>query len=161
MSSTYFHFLQSICRLIYDFATILHISLYLLLTLLCYIQYNVRMMNIKQNSEFEKLKLEIRRGAIVLVAMSQLQKEKYGYSLINSLNEKGFEIGQDTLYPMLRRLEAQGLLDSQWRVEDPRPRRYYKLNDAGREVLALLTAEWRQQEEVLRRLLNETEKNRK
>ncbi len=115
------------------------------------------MMNIKQNTEFEKLKLEIRRGAIVLAAMSQLQKEKYGYSLINSLNEKGFEIGQDTLYPMLRRLEAQGLLDSQWRMEDPRPRRYYQLNDAGREVLALLTAEWRQQEKVLRRLLNETE----
>ncbi len=115
------------------------------------------MMTIKQNTEFEKLKLEIRRGAIVLAAISQLQKEQYGYSLINSLNEKGFVIGQDTLYPMLRRLEAQGLLDSQWRVEDPRPRRYYKLNDAGREVLALLTAEWRQQEEVLRRLINETE----
>lgn len=115
------------------------------------------MMNIKQNTEFEKLRLEMRRGAIVLAAMSQLKKEQYGYSLINSLNEQGFQIGQDTLYPMLRRLEEQGLLDSQWRMEDPRPRRYYVLNDAGREVLTLLTAEWRQQEEVLRRLLNETE----
>ncbi len=115
------------------------------------------MMNIKQNTEFEKLKLEMRRGAIVLAAMSQLREEQYGYSLINSLNEQGFEIGQDTLYPMLRRLEEQGLLDSQWRVEDLRPRRYYVLNDAGRDVLALLTAEWRLQEEVLRRLLDETE----
>ncbi len=131
--------------------------LYFILTLLCYIQYNNFMMNIKQNTEFEKLKLEMRRGAIVLAAMSQLQKEQYGYSLINSLNEQGFQIGQDTLYPMLRRLEEQGLLDSQWRMEDPRPRRYYVLNDAGRDVLALLIAEWRQQEEVLRRLLNETE----
>jgi len=157
LSSTYFHYSESICRLACYHATILIISLYLSLTLLCYIQYNVRMMNIKQNTEFEKLKLEIRRGAIVLAAMSQLQKEQYGYSLINSLNEKGFEIGQDTLYPMLRRLEAQGLLDSQWRMEAPPPRRYYQLNDAGREVLALLTAEWRQQEKVLRRLLNETE----
>lgn len=129
----------------------------MLLTLLCYIQYNAVMMNIKQNDEFEKLKLEMRRGAIVLAVMSQLREEQYGYSLINNLNERGFEIGQDTLYPMLRRLEQQGLLESQWRVEDPRPRRYYRLNDAGREVLALLTAEWRQQEEVLRRLINETE----
>jgi len=110
-------------------------------------------MNALQNSEFEKLKLELRRGAIVLAAMSQLREEQYGYSLINSLNEQGFEIGQDTLYPLLRRLEGQGLLDSQWRVEDPRPRRYYQLNDAGREMLALLTAEWQQQDKVIRRLL--------
>ncbi len=110
-------------------------------------------MNALQNSEFEKLKLELRRGAIVLAAMSQLREEQYGYSLINSLNEQGFEIGQDTLYPLLRRLEGQGLLDSQWRVEEPRPRRNYQLNDAGREMLALLTAEWQQQDKVIRRLL--------
>lgn len=127
-------------------------NLYLSLTLLCTIQYYIGM-NALQNSEFEKLKLELRRGAIVLAAMSQLREEQYGYSLINSLNEQGFEIGQDTLYPLLRRLEGQGLLDSQWRVEDPRPRRYYQLNDAGREMLALLTAEWQQQDKVIRRLL--------
>ncbi|BBB47673.1 PadR family transcriptional regulator [Pelolinea submarina] len=114
-------------------------------------------MNAKQNEDFEKLRQELRRGTVVLAVLSQLDREQYGYSLISSLNDKGFEIGQDTLYPLLRRLEGQGLLDSQWRVEDPRPRRYYILNDAGREMLALLSAEWRQQEEVMRRLLNENE----
>jgi len=114
-------------------------------------------MNAKQNEDFEKLRQELRRGTVVLAVLSQLDREQYGYSLISSLNEKGFEIGQDTLYPLLRRLEGQSLLDSQWRVEDPRPRRYYILNDAGREMLALLSTEWRQQEEVMRRLLNENE----
>ena len=112
-------------------------------------------MNAKQNEDFEKLRQELRRGTVVLAVLSQLNQEQYGYSLISSLNEKGFDIGQDTLYPLLRRLEGQGLLDSQWRVEDPRPRRYYILNDAGREMLALLGAEWRQQEDVMRRLLDE------
>ena len=114
-------------------------------------------MNAKQNEDFEKLRQELRRGTVVLAVLGQLDREQYGYSLISSLNEKGFDIGQDTLYPLLRRLEGQGLLDSQWRVEDPRPRRYYILNDAGREMLALLVAEWRRQEEVMRRLLNENE----
>jgi len=66
----------------------------------------------------------MRRGVIVLATLSQLEKAEYGYSLIKELNEKGFEVGQDTLYPLLRRLEKQELLDSEWRVEDPRPRRY-------------------------------------
>ena len=114
-------------------------------------------MNAKQNEDFEKLRQEFRRGTVILAVLSQLDREQYGYSLISSLNDKGFEIGQDTLYPLLRRLEQQGLLESQWRVEDPRPRRYYQLNDAGKEMLALLTAEWRQQEEVMRRLLDENE----
>jgi DNA-binding PadR family transcriptional regulator len=114
-------------------------------------------MNTKQNKDFEKVRQEMRRGVVVLAALSQLEEEQYGYSLIKSLNEQGFEIGQDTLYPLLRRLEGQGLLDSEWRVEDPRPRRYYKMNASGREMLALLRAEWHEQEEVIRRLLNETE----
>ena len=112
-------------------------------------------MNTKQNIDFEKIRQEMRRGLVVLAALSQLKQEQYGYSLIKSLNEQGFDIGQDTLYPLLRRLESQGLLDSEWRVEDPRPRRYYKLNESGQEMLALLSAEWHEQEEVLRRLLNE------
>ncbi|NMC30288.1 MAG: helix-turn-helix transcriptional regulator [Pelolinea sp.] len=114
-------------------------------------------MNNKQNLELEKLKQEMRRGTIVLATMSQLTREQYGYSLIKSLNEQGFEIGQDTLYPLLRRLEEQQLLDSEWRVEDPRPRRYYRLNDNGKEVLRQLSEDWRLQTEVIRRLLNEAE----
>jgi len=127
------------------------------LTILCIIQYNVCMMNAKHDHELEKLKQEMRRGVIVLAAMSQLIQEQYGYSLIKTLNEKGFEIGQDTLYPLLRRLEEQNLLESEWRVEDPRPRRYYRLNDNGKEMLQKLSEDWRSQVDIIRRLLNETE----
>ena len=115
------------------------------------------MMNTKQNEEFEKLQQELRRGVIVLAVMSQLHSEQYGYSLISSLNETGFEVGQDTLYPLLRRLEQQGLLESEWRVEEPRPRRYYKLNETGREMLERLKEEWSAQETIIRRLLDENE----
>ena len=115
------------------------------------------MMNEKRTKDFEQLKQEMRRGVIVLAAMSQLKGEQYGYSLIKNLKEKGFEVGQDTLYPLLRRLEQQELLDSEWRVDDPRPRRYYILNDTGVEMLKDLETEWREQVEIIRSLLDETE----
>jgi len=115
------------------------------------------MMNEKHTKDFEKLKQEMRRGVIVLAAMSQLKQEQYGYSLIKSLKEKGFDVGQDTLYPLLRRLEQKELLDSEWRVDDSRPRRYYTLNEAGKEILMDLETEWREQVEVIRSLLDETE----
>jgi PadR family transcriptional regulator, regulatory protein PadR len=112
-------------------------------------------MNEKHTKEFEKLRQEMRRGVIVLAAMSQLAQEQYGYSLIKNLKKKGFEVGQDTLYPLLRRLEDQGLLDSEWRVEDPRPRRYYILNATGKQLFEQLSAEWKEQDTIIRRLLNE------
>jgi DNA-binding PadR family transcriptional regulator len=111
-------------------------------------------MNKIQEDAYEKIKQEMRRGLIVLAAMSQLREAQYGYSLIQSLNDQGYEIGQDTLYPLLRRLEQQGLLSSEWRVEDPRPRRYYQLNEDGLVVLTLLIADWENQETVLRSLLS-------
>ena len=114
------------------------------------------MMNEKRTKDFEKLKQEMRRGVIVLAAMSQLKHEQYGYSLIKNLKEKGFEVGQDTLYPLLRRLEQQELLDSEWRVDDSRPRRYYILNETGKEMLRNLKTAWREQQEVIRSLLDET-----
>ena len=79
---------------------------------------------------------------IVLAVLSQLDLEQYGYSLIKSLSEKGLEIDQGTLYPLLRRLESQGLLQSKWRVETDRPRRYYVLSEEGRRLLPKLKEEW-------------------
>jgi len=111
------------------------------------------MMNNKNNNELEKLRQEMRRGVIVLATLSQLEKAEYGYSLIKELNEKGFEVGQDTLYPLLRRLEKQELLDSEWRVEDPRPRRYYELNETGRELLKELKAAWTEQVKIIKEII--------
>ena len=94
------------------------------------------------NESFENIILELRRGVIVLAVLSQLDEHQYGYSLIKRLSENGLQVDQGTLYPLLRRLESQGLLQSDWRIEADRPRRYYVLNDEGRTLLPKLKEEW-------------------
>jgi DNA-binding PadR family transcriptional regulator len=96
----------------------------------------------EQQQMVENMVLELRRGVIVLAVLSQLQEEQYGYSILKLLADKGLEVDQGTLYPLLRRLESQGLLESLWRVEGARPRRYYVISAEGRKVLPLLKEEW-------------------
>lgn len=91
---------------------------------------------------FDPLRLELRRGSLVLAVLAQLQTEHYGYTLRKSLADHGLEIEESTLYPLLRRLEQQGLLTSQWREEDKRNKRFYLLSPEGRTILARLLAEW-------------------
>ncbi len=102
----------------------------------------------------ESLPLELRRGAIVLAVLSQLHEEQYGYSLMKRLEEGGFPVDQGTLYPLLRRLEENGLLDSEWNVEGSRPRRYYQLNQTGQDLLDALQGEWEALNEVMEKLLS-------
>jgi DNA-binding PadR family transcriptional regulator len=90
----------------------------------------------------ENVVLELRRGVIVLAALSQLGSEQYGYSLLKQLSELGLEVDQGTLYPLLRRLEAQGLLESVWKLEEARPRRYYVISAEGKKLLPKLKKEW-------------------
>jgi PadR family transcriptional regulator PadR len=106
-----------------------------------------------QEEQLGSLRLELRRGAVVLAVLSQLKQEQYGYSLKNSLLEKGLTIDEGTLYPLLRRLESQGLLQSTWKLEGSRPRRYYQLNQLGKESLASLSAEWAELATVIERLV--------
>lgn len=94
------------------------------------------------NEMLKNTVLELRRGVIVLAVLSQLAEEQYGYSLMKQLSDKGLEVDQGTLYPLLRRLESQGLLQSDWRVEEDRPRRYYVLSAQGRAILPQLQEEW-------------------
>jgi DNA-binding PadR family transcriptional regulator len=112
------------------------------------------MINDTLSDQYQKLTQELRRGILVLAALSQLKEEKYGYSLINSLAEKGLDIEQGTLYPLLRRLEEQGLLDSEWNVEGSRPRRYYQINTKGLSILKDLADEWRNLSKVMEKLLS-------
>ena len=99
--------------------------------------------------------LELRRGILSLAVLSQLGKEEYGYSLLKALAEQGMEIDQSTLYPLLRRLESQGLLQSDWRiVDEARPRRYYVISTQGREVLAKLKIEWSAMTETMQKMLS-------
>lgn len=92
---------------------------------------------------FENLRLELRRGSLVLAVLAQLRTEQYGYTLRKSLADHGMEIDEGTLYPLLRRLESQGLLVSEWREEEKRNKRFYKLSPDGEEMLEQLLAEWR------------------
>ena len=104
--------------------------------------------------QLENMTLELRRGVLALAVLSQLHQEHYGYSLIKQLNEQGLEIDQGTLYPLLRRLESKGILDSEWRVEGPRPRRYYKTSPDGKRVLTALSQEWQNLITVMKGLLS-------
>jgi PadR family transcriptional regulator, regulatory protein PadR len=92
---------------------------------------------------FEKLRLELRRGSLILAVLAALKAERYGYTLRKVLSDAGLEIDEGALYPMLRRLESQGLLTSEWREEDKRNKRFYRLSPDGGALLAQLTAEWR------------------
>lgn len=104
---------------------------------------------------FGKLELELRRGAVVLAALSQLQTPRYGYALRQALADKGMPIEEGTLYPLLRRLEAQGVLESEWKIEDGPPRRYYAVNAEGMALLKKLTVAWRGINGAMDRLLEE------
>ncbi|HEY7472943.1 MAG TPA: PadR family transcriptional regulator [Gemmatimonadota bacterium] len=101
----------------------------------------------------EKLTLELRRGVIVLACLSQLDEPGYGYELQQRLAARGMEIEQGTLYPLLRRLEEQGLLGEEWIVEGSRPRKYYRLTDAGKQARAELERQWNEMAAVLNALL--------
>ena len=105
----------------------------------------------------EKLTQELRRGALVLAVLSQLKVARYGYALIDQLAKQGLDIEQGTLYPLLRRLEEQGLLQSEWNVEGSHPRRYYVISPLGRELLLLLIDDWQQLNVVMGGLLSENE----
>jgi len=106
---------------------------------------------------FENISLEMRRGVIVLAVLSLLQEEQYGYSVLKLLSGNGLEVDQGTLYPLLRRMESQGLLESAWRVEEARPRRYYIISARGRKALPRLRQDWETIVSALERITNRLE----
>jgi len=112
----------------------------------------------KNSETFDKLRMELRRGAIVLAVLGKLRREHYGYSLGQALAEDGIQIEEGTLYPLARRLEKQGLLQSEWREEDKRRKRFYRLSESGIEVFESLREEWRKLDQGLRAALEENER---
>lgn len=104
---------------------------------------------------FESLRLELRRGCLVLAVLARLKTEQYGYTLRKSLSEAGLEIDEGTLYPLLRRLETQGLLVSTWREQDKRNKRFYRMSPEGERVFAQLLEEWQSINTSLDRTLQE------
>src|SRR5882757_10346113 len=96
-----------------------------------------------QSELFDSLRMELRRGSLVLAVLAQLRVEHYGYTLRKALEDQGMQVDEGTLYPLARRLETQGLLASEWREEDKRRKRFYRLTPDGRQMLKLLLGEWK------------------
>src|SRR4030088_643818 len=106
-----------------------------------------------QNELFDSLRLELRRGCLILAVLAQLRVEHYGYTLRKALADQGLAIEESTLYPLLRRLETQGLLKSEWREEDKRNKRFYRLSKDGARILKQLLEEWNGLNSSLKRIV--------
>jgi PadR family transcriptional regulator, regulatory protein PadR len=104
---------------------------------------------------FENLRLELRRGCLIVAVLAQLRTERYGYTLRKALAEDGLPIDEGTLYPLLRRLESQGLLLSEWREEAKRNKRFYRLSPSGERILGQLLSEWQGINVSINRILQE------
>jgi PadR family transcriptional regulator PadR len=109
-----------------------------------------------ESEHYQKLKLELRRGVLILAVLAELREEHYGYSLRKTLSQKGLDIDEGTLYPLMRRLEKQELLTSDWREENNRKKRFYQLSEIGKTTLEQLTKDWQNVESTLNNILNGT-----
>lgn len=116
----------------------------IVLTIVYEIQYNNgEVIQMSDNSLLTNLVVELRRGTQIIAVLSQLKENQYGYSLLQKLEEKQINIEAGTLYPLMRRLESQGILHSEWDTTESRPRKYYRLSDFGDEILIELKNEWK------------------
>lgn len=111
--------------------------------------------NPPDDGTFENLRLELRRGAVVIAVLARLRTEHYGYELRKALLEVGMDIEENTLYPLLRRLESQGMLESEWRETDKRNKRFYRLSANGQLILSRLIRERGEIESALDRIIEE------
>ncbi|MGM9929989.1 MAG: PadR family transcriptional regulator [Bacillus sp. (in: firmicutes)] len=111
------------------------------------------------NDLLQSLTTELRRGTLTLAVLSQLQEPQYGYSLVQLLENSGISIEQSTLYPLLRRLEKQGLVTSSWDTTESRPRKYYVLSEFGLEIYSQLKAEWLKNSKELYQLIKGEDEN--
>ncbi len=100
----------------------------------------------------EAMRLELRRGILILAVLNALKKEQYGYSLRKALQAVNIDIEEGTLYPLIRRLESYGLLDSRWSSAEGRKRRYYQTSTLGEETLQALETDWQQLNKSIEKL---------
>lgn len=120
-------------------------------------QYMEHTIGSRNAGPFENLRLELRRGSLVLGVLAALRYEQYGYTLRKTLSDHGLEVDENTLYPLLRRLEDQGLLVSKWREENKRNKRFYRLSADGETILKDLLVEWQTIGSSLKSIVKEQE----
>ncbi|GAB6931246.1 PadR family transcriptional regulator [Paenibacillus sp. JCM 10914] len=116
-------------------------------------------MSEEQDSILIGLVQELRRGTIILGVLSQVSKPQYGYSLVVRLQERGMNVEAGTLYPLLRRLEKQGLLSSEWDTNEARPRKYYIISETGKVIYRQLYSEWKDMMTSLEGLIDHREES--
>jgi PadR family transcriptional regulator, regulatory protein PadR len=108
-----------------------------------------------ESAIFDNLRLELRRGSLAVAVLAALNTEKYGYTLRKLLEDRGLPVDESSLYPLLRRLESQGLLLSEWREDAKRMKRFYRLSEEGARMMERLLTEWRSIDASLNRILAE------
>ena len=105
--------------------------------------------------EIGNFETEMNRGFLQILVLALLEKEMYGYSMVRTIQDLGYDVEENTLYPLLRRLEKNGWVRSKWDVSEDRPRKFYAITDEGRALRTRLLAIWRQQDEILKHLMEE------
>lgn len=98
---------------------------------------------------------ELRRGTLILLVLGQLSQHRYGYQLVKRFNEQQIPMDANTLYPLLRRLEGQGLLESHWDTGESKPRKYYRITPQGRQVFEETRKIWREYTKKMETLMEE------
>ena len=104
----------------------------------------------------ERAQGELRRGVLQVAVLALLRHRAYGYDLLRTLERGGLQTEEGTLYPVLRRLDKQGLLESSWDTSGSRPRKYYETTDTGIAALKALATEWSRVDKALKQILNES-----
>jgi len=105
--------------------------------------------------EISNFETEMNRGFLQILALALLEKDMYGYAMVRTIRDLGYEVEENTLYPLLRRLEKNGWVKSKWDVSEDRPRKFYGITDEGRSLRTELLGIWRKQVQILKQLTEE------
>ena len=107
------------------------------------------------NPEISNFETEMNRGFLSILVLALLEKDMYGYAMVRTIGNLGYEVEENTLYPLLRRLEKNCWIKSKWNVGKDRPRKFYAITDDGRDLRAELLGIWKKQDEILEHLMEE------
>jgi len=107
------------------------------------------------NPEIANFETEMNRGFLQILVLALLEQEMYGYSMVRTIRELGYEVEENTLYPLLRRLEKNGWVKSKWDLSQDRPKKFYVITPTGRKLRHELLVIWKKQDDILKRILKE------
>ena len=107
------------------------------------------------DNELGSIETEMKRGFLQLLVLVLLEKDAYGYAMVRAFRDLGYEVEENTLYPLLRRLEKKGLVQGKWELSEERPRKFYAVTPAGRDMRAGLLAIWKKQDEIIKHIIKE------